>query len=74
MIILVNEYDFVCVQVDSGYSTTSAGTASIIDGLGSDCHGKESFGSNLAEEAFQATRHTKVKVMLTAYTKTQGCR
>ncbi|XP_068576614.1 protein aurora borealis isoform X2 [Cebidichthys violaceus] len=50
------------MQVDSGYNTTSAGTASLIDGLGSDCHGKESFSSNLAEEAFQLTRHTKVKV------------
>ncbi|XP_054456220.1 protein aurora borealis [Anoplopoma fimbria] len=50
------------MQVDSGYNTTSAGTASLIDGIGSDCHGKESFSSNLAEEAFQLTRHTKVKV------------
>ncbi|XP_029306324.1 protein aurora borealis isoform X2 [Cottoperca gobio] len=50
------------MQVDSGYNTTSAGTASLIDGLSSDCHGKESFSSNLAEEAFQLTRHTKVKV------------
>uniref|UniRef100_A0A8C3ALB4 Protein aurora borealis n=2 Tax=Cyclopterus lumpus TaxID=8103 RepID=A0A8C3ALB4_CYCLU len=50
------------MQVDSGYNTTSAGTASLIDGLSSDCHGKESFNSNLAEDAFQLTRHTKVKV------------
>ncbi|XP_075931967.1 protein aurora borealis [Anarhichas minor] len=50
------------MQVDSGYNTTSAGTASLIDGLGSDCHGKESFSSNLAEEALQLTRHTKIKV------------
>ncbi|XP_056291437.1 protein aurora borealis [Pseudoliparis swirei] len=50
------------MQVDSGYNTTSAGTASLIDGLSSDCHGKESFSSNLAEDAFQLTRHTKVKV------------
>lgn len=47
--------------MDSGYSTTSASTASIIDGLGSD---KESFRFNLMEEAFQATRYTKVKVNL----------
>lgn len=47
------------MQVDSGYSTTSAGTASIIDGLGSD---RESFRLNLAEDAFQTTRYTKVKV------------
>ncbi|XP_070697457.1 protein aurora borealis [Pempheris klunzingeri] len=50
------------MQVDSGYNTTSAGTASLIDGLSSDCHSKESFTTNLAEEAFQITRHTKVKV------------
>uniref|UniRef100_A0A3P8SAL2 Protein aurora borealis n=1 Tax=Amphiprion percula TaxID=161767 RepID=A0A3P8SAL2_AMPPE len=50
------------MQVDSGYNTTSAGTASLIDGLSSDCHSKESFSSNMMEEAFQVTRHTKVKV------------
>ncbi|XP_040906411.1 protein aurora borealis [Toxotes jaculatrix] len=50
------------MQVDSGYNTTSAGTASLIDGLSSDCHSKESFSSNLAEDAFQITRHTKIKV------------
>ncbi|XP_042357729.1 protein aurora borealis [Plectropomus leopardus] len=50
------------MQVDSGYNTTSAGTASLIDGLGSDCHSKESFSSNLAEEPLQLSRHTKVKV------------
>ncbi|XP_039995128.1 protein aurora borealis [Xiphias gladius] len=50
------------MQVDSGYNTTSAGTGSLIDGLSSDCHSKESFSSNLAEEAFQVTRHTKIKV------------
>ncbi|XP_051284554.1 protein aurora borealis [Dicentrarchus labrax] len=50
------------MQVDSGYNTTSAGTASLIDGLSSDCYSKESFSSNLAEEALQVTRHTKVKV------------
>lgn len=53
----------VFLQVDSGYNTTSAGTASLIDGLSSDCHSKETFSSNLAEEAFQVTRHTKVKVV-----------
>ncbi|KAG8000202.1 Protein aurora borealis, partial [Nibea albiflora] len=52
------------MQVDSGYNTTSAGTASLIDGLGSDCHSKESFNSNLADEAFQVTRHNKAKVQL----------
>nr|XP_040034400.1 protein aurora borealis isoform X2 [Gasterosteus aculeatus aculeatus] len=50
------------MQVDSGYNTTSAGTASLIDALGLDCHGKESFSSNPAEEAFQLPRQTKVKV------------
>ncbi|XP_032397111.1 protein aurora borealis [Etheostoma spectabile] len=49
------------MQVDSGYNTTSAGTASLIDGLSSDCHSKESLSSNFAEEAFQLTRHIKVK-------------
>ncbi|XP_041646129.1 protein aurora borealis [Cheilinus undulatus] len=48
------------MQVDSGYNT--AGTASLIDGLGSDSHSKESFSSNLAEDAFQITRHTKLKM------------
>ncbi|XP_060895958.1 protein aurora borealis [Labrus mixtus] len=48
------------MQVDSGYNT--AGTASLIDVLNSDCHSKESFISNLADDTFQATRHTKVKV------------
>ncbi|XP_041803827.1 protein aurora borealis [Chelmon rostratus] len=50
------------MQVDSGYNTTSAGTGSLIDGLGSDCHSKESFSSNPLEEASQVARHTKVKV------------
>ncbi|XP_068597821.1 protein aurora borealis [Brachionichthys hirsutus] len=50
------------MQVDSGYSTTSAGTASLIDGLNPDCHHKESFTSNMAEEALHANRQTKVKV------------
>ncbi|XP_071376514.1 protein aurora borealis [Centroberyx affinis] len=49
------------MQVDSGYNTTSAGAASLIDGLSSDCHSKESFSSNLAEEAFPFTKNTKVK-------------
>ncbi|KAK2921743.1 protein aurora borealis [Channa argus] len=49
------------MQVDSGYNTTSAGTASLIDGFHSDCYSKESFSSNLPEEAFQLTKHTKVK-------------
>uniref|UniRef100_A0A667WUR6 Protein aurora borealis n=1 Tax=Myripristis murdjan TaxID=586833 RepID=A0A667WUR6_9TELE len=51
------------MQVDSGYNTTSAGAASLIDGFSSDCHSKESFSSNLAEEPFPFTRHTKVKVL-----------
>ncbi|XP_037322351.2 protein aurora borealis [Pungitius pungitius] len=50
------------MQVDSGYNTTSAGAASLIDAPGADCHGKESFSSNPAEEAFQLTRQAKVKV------------
>ncbi|AWP13754.1 putative protein aurora borealis [Scophthalmus maximus] len=50
------------MQVDSGYNTTSAGPASLIDGLGSDSHSKESFSSNLAEEAFQLARYNKLKV------------
>ncbi|XP_036979244.1 protein aurora borealis [Acanthopagrus latus] len=49
------------MQVDSGYNTTSAGTASLIDGLNSDCLSKESFSPNMADEAFQVTRHAKVK-------------
>lgn len=48
------------MQVDSGYNT--AGTASLIDGLSSDYHSKESFSSNLVDDTFQVTRHTKVKV------------
>ncbi|XP_068184139.1 protein aurora borealis [Antennarius striatus] len=50
------------MQVDSGYSTTSASTASLTDGLNSDCHGKECFTSNMVEDALHATRQTKVKV------------
>ncbi|KAM4592061.1 protein aurora borealis [Odontesthes bonariensis] len=49
------------MQVDSGYNTTSAGTASLIDGFSSDCQNKESLSSNLVEEAFLITRHTKLK-------------
>ncbi|XP_028278898.1 protein aurora borealis [Parambassis ranga] len=50
------------MQVDSGYNTTSAGTASLIDGLSSYCHNKESFSSSVVDEAFQTIRHTKAKV------------
>ncbi|XP_029376588.1 protein aurora borealis [Echeneis naucrates] len=50
------------MQVDSGYNTTSAGTASLIDGLSSDCHSKESFSSNPTEDAFQLSRQAKIKV------------
>ncbi|XP_012719434.2 protein aurora borealis [Fundulus heteroclitus] len=46
------------MQVDSGYSTTSAGAASLIDGISSDCQSKE---SNPAEEPLPITRLTKVK-------------
>ncbi|KAM9727075.1 protein aurora borealis isoform 1-T1 [Menidia menidia] len=49
------------MQVDSGYNTTSAGTASLIDGFNSDYQLRESLGSNLVEEALLITRHTKVK-------------
>ncbi|XP_026045525.1 protein aurora borealis isoform X2 [Astatotilapia calliptera] len=47
------------MQVDSGYNTTSA--VSLIDGTNKDCD-KEFFSSHMAEDAFQVTRHTKVKV------------
>lgn len=50
------------MQVDSGYNTTSAGTGSLIDGISSDFNSKECLTSTLAEDAFQLTRHTKVKV------------
>ncbi|XP_072293537.1 protein aurora borealis [Eucyclogobius newberryi] len=50
------------MQVDSGYNTTSAGTGSFIDGLGSECNGKESFTSHMSEDAFQLTRQTKPKM------------
>uniref|UniRef100_A0A3Q4HIX8 Protein aurora borealis n=1 Tax=Neolamprologus brichardi TaxID=32507 RepID=A0A3Q4HIX8_NEOBR len=50
------------MQVDSGYNTTSA--VSLIDGTNKDCDGKEFFCSNMAEDAFQVTRHTKVKVLI----------
>nr|XP_057914486.1 protein aurora borealis [Doryrhamphus excisus] len=50
------------MQVDSGYNTTSAGAGSLIDGLGSDsAHGKESFNSNLPEDAVHLTRTSKIK-------------
>lgn len=45
------------VQVDSGYSTTSAGAASLTD---SESHCKEPFTSNLLEEAFQVPPLLKV--------------
>lgn len=54
----------VLVQVDSGYNTTSAGITSLTDGLSSHCHSKESFSTNLTEEAHSLTRHTKKKVLV----------
>lgn len=53
--------------MDSGYNTTSA--VSLIDGTNKDCD-KEFFSSHMAEDAFQVTRHTKVKV-LTLHTITR---
>lgn len=50
------------MQVDSGYNTTSAGTASLIDGISSDCQSKELLSSNPVEEALPITRLGKVKV------------
>lgn len=52
------------VQVDSGYNTISAGTASLIDGIGSDFQSKESISSNLVDEMFPVNRLSKVKVRL----------
>ena len=52
----------VDLQVDSGYNTTSVGTASLIDGLSSMSNGKESFSSNLPDEAFPFPRQSKSKV------------
>ncbi|XP_030235135.1 protein aurora borealis isoform X1 [Gadus morhua] len=49
------------MQVDSGYNTTSVGTASLIDGLSSMSNGKESFSSNLPDEAFPFPRQSKSK-------------
>ncbi|XP_054654567.1 protein aurora borealis [Dunckerocampus dactyliophorus] len=49
------------MQVDSGYNTTSAGASSLVYGLGSDSHGKESFSSNLPEDAFHLNRPSKIK-------------
>ncbi|XP_033835992.1 protein aurora borealis [Periophthalmus magnuspinnatus] len=49
------------MQVDSGYTTTTT-TGSLIDGLGSECNGKESFTSNVSIDAIQVTRHTKPKM------------
>ncbi|XP_056147387.1 protein aurora borealis [Lampris incognitus] len=50
------------IQVDSGY-TTSVGTASLMDGLSSDCLSKESLSSNPTDDAFLFARHTKTKVL-----------
>ncbi|KAM9393638.1 protein aurora borealis-like [Pholidichthys leucotaenia] len=47
------------MQVDSGYNTTSAG---LTDGLSKECDSRESFSSNLTEDAFHITRHMKLKV------------
>lgn len=58
----LSEYFCLYVQVDSGYNTTSAGTASLIDGLGSDFQGKESLNSNMVEEAIPIIRQAKIKV------------
>lgn len=55
------------MQVDSGYNTTSAGTGSLIDGLTSEFYSKESFTSNIPEEAFQLSRHTKPKIFYPHY-------
>ncbi|XP_032409294.1 protein aurora borealis [Xiphophorus hellerii] len=49
------------MQVDSGYNTISAGTASLIDGIGSDFQSKESISSNLVDEMFPVNRLSKVK-------------
>ncbi|XP_054885774.1 protein aurora borealis isoform X2 [Poeciliopsis prolifica] len=49
------------MQVDSGYNTISAGTASLIDGISSDFQSKESISSNPVEEAFPVNRLSKVK-------------
>ncbi|XP_014888551.1 protein aurora borealis isoform X1 [Poecilia latipinna] len=49
------------MQVDSGYTTISAGTASLIDGISSDFQSKESISSNQVEEVFPVTRLSKVK-------------
>ncbi|XP_077438764.1 protein aurora borealis [Vanacampus margaritifer] len=50
------------MQVDSGYQTTSTGAGSLIDGLTSDYHGKESFSANLAQETSHLTKASLVKV------------
>ncbi|XP_051935715.1 protein aurora borealis isoform X1 [Hippocampus zosterae] len=50
------------MQVDSGYQTTSTTAGSLIDGLASDYHGKESFSANLADETSHLTKTSKVKV------------
>ncbi|XP_077350510.1 protein aurora borealis isoform X2 [Festucalex cinctus] len=47
------------MQVDSGYQTTSTGAGSLIDGLASDYHGKESFAANLAEENSHLAKASK---------------
>ncbi|XP_057703774.1 protein aurora borealis isoform X2 [Corythoichthys intestinalis] len=48
------------MQVDSGYQTTTTGTGSLIDGLVSEYHGKESFSTNLAEDVSHLTKAPKV--------------
>ncbi|XP_061600741.1 protein aurora borealis [Cololabis saira] len=50
------------MQVDSGYNTTSAGAASLIDGLSSENQTKEFLSSNPVEDVFPITRNTKIKV------------
>nr|XP_049591461.1 protein aurora borealis isoform X2 [Syngnathus scovelli] len=51
------------MQVDSGYQTTSTATGSLIDGLGSDYQGKESFAAYLNEDTSHLTKTSNVKVV-----------
>ncbi|KAM9804137.1 LOW QUALITY PROTEIN: protein aurora borealis [Neosynchiropus ocellatus] len=61
------------MQVDSGYSTTSAGTTGVFDGFSTDSQIKESFTSMHTEETLQLSRHSKLKVTCTHFSCFNMC-
>lgn len=53
----------LCVQVDSGYNTYSAGTTSLMEGISCDSQSKEALDAHIPEESPQLyTKLLKSKV------------